>query len=81
MSLMFPTIYGLGLTGVGEDRKLGGSFIIMAILGGAVIVPFQGWIIDQTNVNTSYLIPLTCFAIVLVYSLFAHKKEAEVGIN
>lgn len=80
MSLMFPTIYGLGLTGVGEDRKLGGSFIIMAILGGAILVPIQGWIIDQTgNANISYLVPLTCFAIVLAYSLFAHKKEVASG--
>ncbi|MFC3123231.1 L-fucose:H+ symporter permease [Agaribacter flavus] len=78
MSLMFPTIYGLGLTGVGEDRKLGGSFIIMAILGGAILVPIQGWIIDVTgNVNTSYLLPLTCFAVVLLFSLFSHKSLAE----
>ena len=63
MSLMFPTIYGLGLTNVGEDRKLGGSFIIMAILGGAVLVPIQGWLIDATgSVNTSYLMPLLCFS-------------------
>ena len=75
MSLMFPTIYGLGLAGVGEDRKLGGSFIIMAILGGAVLVPIQGWIIDQTeNVNISYLLPLVCFCVVLAFSLFSHKK-------
>lgn len=80
MSLMFPTIYGLGLTGVGEDRKLGGSFIIMAILGGAVLVPLQGWIIDQTeNVNISYLLPLFCFAVVLIFSIYARKKEVESG--
>ncbi|MDO6717763.1 L-fucose:H+ symporter permease [Psychrosphaera sp. 1_MG-2023] len=80
MSLMFPTIYGLGLTGVGEDRKLGGSFIIMAILGGAIIVPIQGRIIDQTaNVNLSYLLPLFCFAVVLVFSLFARKQEQAEG--
>lgn len=80
MSLMFPTIYGLGLTGVGEDRKLAGSFIIMAILGGAVLVPLQGWIIDQTNnVNMSYLLPLVCFSVVLVYSLFASKQQQTSG--
>ena len=77
---MFPTIYGLGLTGVGEDRKLGGSFLIMAIVGGAILVPFQGWIIDQTeNVNISYLLPLFCFTVVLVFSLFARKKEVAEG--
>jgi FHS family L-fucose permease-like MFS transporter len=80
MSLMFPTIYGLGLTGVGEDRKLGGSFIIMAILGGAILVPLQGWIIDQSNnVNISYLLPLFCFTVVLIFSIFARRQEIASG--
>ncbi len=75
MSLMFPTIYGLGLTNVGEDRKLGGSFIIMAILGGAVLVPIQGWLIDATgSVNTSYLMPLVCFSVVLAFALKSNKR-------
>ncbi|MDU0353655.1 L-fucose:H+ symporter permease [Paraglaciecola aquimarina] len=78
MSLMFPTIYGLGLTGVGEDRKLGGSFIIMAILGGAILVPFQGWLIDVTDsVNTSYIMPLVCFTVVLIFSIFARKQDGN----
>ncbi|GAC13114.1 L-fucose:H+ symporter permease [Aliiglaciecola lipolytica] len=75
MSLMFPTIYGLGLSDVGEDRKLGGSFIIMAILGGAVLVPLQGWVIDITeSVNISYLIPLSCFSVVFVFAWLTNKK-------
>lgn len=78
MSLMFPTIYGLGLTGTGEDRKLGGSFIIMAILGGATLVPLQGLIIDITgSVNISYLMPLTCFAIVLAFSFYNRKVQSK----
>ncbi len=80
MSLMFPTIYGLGLTGVGEDRKLGGSGIIMAIVGGAILVPLQGLLIDSTTVNLSYLMPLACFFLVFVYGVIAHKKEEEAGI-
>lgn len=76
MSLMFPTIYGLGLTNVGEDRKLGGSFIIMAILGGAILVPIQGWIIDFTgSVNVSYLMPMLCFSIVLFFAWHCHKTQ------
>jgi fucose permease len=46
MSLMFPTIYGLGLQGTGEDKKVGGSGIIMAIVGGALLVPMQGFMTD-----------------------------------
>ena len=57
-----------------------GSFIIMAILGGAILVPLQGWIIDQTdNVNISYLLPLFCFTVVLIFSIFARKKEIAAG--
>lgn len=77
MSLMFPTIYGLGLEGVGEDRKLAGSFIIMAILGGAVLVPIQGWIIDaSSNVNLSYLMPLVSFCVVLAFA-WQHLETAK----
>ncbi len=80
MSLMFPTIYGLGLTGVGEDRKLGGSGIIMAIVGGAILVPLQGLLVDATSVNLSYLMPLLSFIVVCIYGLVAHKKEQEASI-
>ena len=80
MSLMFPTIYGLGLTGVGEDRKLGGSGIIMAIVGGAILVPLQGLLVDQTSVNFSYVMPLISFIVVCIYGLVAHNKEKETGI-
>ncbi|WOH35708.1 L-fucose:H+ symporter permease [Thalassotalea fonticola] len=80
MSLMFPTIYGLGLTGVGEDRKLGGSGIIMAIVGGAILVPLQGLLVDASSVNLSYVMPLFSFVIVAIYGLVAHKKEEEAGI-
>jgi MFS transporter, FHS family, L-fucose permease len=80
MSICFPTIYGLGLTGVGDDRKLGGSFIIMAIVGGAVLVPVQAILVDTFNVATSFAMPLVGFILVAIYGIVAHKKEAEIGI-
>jgi MFS transporter, FHS family, L-fucose permease len=73
MSMMFPTIFGLGSRGLGEDTKLGGSGLIMAILGGAIITPLQGWIIDISNVRVSYLVPLVCFVVIALYALFAGK--------
>jgi MFS transporter, FHS family, L-fucose permease len=80
MALMFPTIYGLGLSGVGEDRKVGGSGIIMAIVGGALLVPMQGLLVDEYGVNTSYALPLFCFIVVFLYCFVAQRREQELGI-
>lgn len=71
MSLMFPTIFGLGSRGLGEDMKIGGSGLIMAILGGALLTPLQGYLIDIWNVSISYIVPLVCFVVILIYGIFA----------
>ena len=75
MSLMFPTIFGLGSEGLGDDTKIGGSGLIMAILGGALLTPLQGYIIDKSNVNMSYLVPFVCFAIITAYAIYAGKYK------
>jgi FHS family L-fucose permease-like MFS transporter len=82
MSLMFPTIYGIALRGLGEDAKFGAAGLIMAILGGSVMPPLQGWIIGRGSIlsmpaeNFSFIIPLVCFVVVAVYGYrtrtFAH---------
>jgi FHS family L-fucose permease-like MFS transporter len=82
MSLMFPTIYGIALRGMGEDAKFGAAGLIMAILGGSVMPPLQGAIIKQGVIlnmpaeNLSFIIPLICFVVVAVYGYrtraFAH---------
>lgn len=74
MSLMFPTIYGIALGSVSQsehsdDTKIGASGLIMAILGGALITPLQGMVSDAAGINTSYLVPLFCFLVVLAYAL------------
>jgi FHS family L-fucose permease-like MFS transporter len=68
MSLMFPTLYGLTVAGLGEDTKIGGSGHIMAILGGAVMAAIQGAVSDLTDVNISCAVPLCCFIVVIAYS-------------
>lgn len=75
MSLMFPTIFGLGSRGLGEDTKIAGSGMIMAILGGAIITPLQGWIIDIANVSLSYLVPLGCFVVIAAYGIYAGRAK------
>ncbi|MBN2652055.1 MAG: L-fucose:H+ symporter permease [Spirochaetales bacterium] len=82
MSLMFPTICGLGLEGVSnEDTKAGASFLVMAILGGALITPLQGFILGNTNPNISYIVPLVCFLVIISFALFnlKHKKRLAQG--
>lgn len=75
MSLMFPTIYGLSLSGVGDDAKVGAAGLIMAILGGSVLPPLQAAIIDSEgilglqSVNVSFILPLICFVIIAVYGI------------
>lgn len=75
MSLMFPTIYGIALQGIGEDAKLGAAGLIMAILGGSVLPPLQASIIDGKglgdicSVNLSFILPMLCFVVIVTYAL------------
>lgn len=75
MSLMFPTIYGIALEGLGDDAKFGAAGLIMAILGGSVLPPVQASIIDCGTiggfpaVNLSFVLPLICFLVIIVYGV------------
>ena len=80
MSLMFPTIYGTALENVSlADASLGAAFLVMAIVGGALMPPLQGAIIDRGTiaghpaVNVSYALPLLCFVIVTIYGIRTRK--------
>ena len=72
MSLMFPTIYGIALTGLGDDAKFGAAGLIMAILGGSVLPPLQASIIDMHTlwnmpaVNLSFILPFICFVVIVI---------------
>ena len=81
MSLMLPTIYGIALEDVdSRDTTLGAAFLVMAIVGGALMPPLQGFIIDQKEilghpaVNVSFLLPLVCFILIGIYGLRSHRK-------
>ena len=76
MSLMFPTIFGLAVLGLGEDTKIGGSGLIMAILGGAILTAIQGQVSDLTgSINLAYSVPLICFIVIAYYAAVASKKD------
>ena len=85
MSIMFPSIYGIALENVSpQDTKLGAAFLVMAIVGGALMPPLQGMIIDQGTimgfpaVNISFGLPLICFLIIIVYGYRSFKKGLKV---
>lgn len=81
MSLMFPTIYGIALENVdSRDTSLGAAFLVMAIVGGAVMPPLQGTIIDMGTisghpaVNVSFVLPLICFLFITIYGIRSYRK-------
>lgn len=80
MSLMFPTIYGIALKDMGDDASLASAGLVMAIVGGALMPPMQGAMIDagsiigtMPSVKTSFLLPLVCFVVVAGYGFRAHR--------
>lgn len=76
MSLMFPTIFGLASMGLGRERKIAGSGLIMAILGGAVLTSIQGQVSDLTgSIHLSFFIPMICF-LVVAYFGYSNRRTA-----
>jgi FHS family L-fucose permease-like MFS transporter len=87
MSLMFPTIYGIALDGLGEDSKFAAAFLVMAIVGGAIMPTLQGMILDLggtgytdtlilgvPEVNFSFFLPLVCFLMVFLFAVRVRKS-------
>jgi FHS family L-fucose permease-like MFS transporter len=84
LSLMFPTIYGVSLQGLGVDTKFGAAGLVMAILGGALVSPAQGAIVDATGSQAAgFLIPAFGFAVVLAYAIFdlTTKRHSEALVS
>jgi FHS family L-fucose permease-like MFS transporter len=67
MSIMFPTIFALGIFGLGNLTKKASSFIVMAIMGGAILPKLMGYVADQYNMSRSFIVPLACFVFIAFY--------------
>ena len=78
MSIMFPTIFSLGIVGLKEETKPASSLIVMAIIGGAIFPVIMGNIIDRSgdNIQAGYVVPLVCYFFVLYFALVGHKVKA-----
>jgi FHS family L-fucose permease-like MFS transporter len=74
MSIMYPTIFALGIKGLGAETKVASSFLVMAILGGAIGPLFMGLVSDRSgSMQTAYIIPMLCFAVILYYAIWGYK--------
>ena len=77
ISLLFPTIYGEALKGLGEDTKFGAAGLVMAIIGGATMPLVQGWIMDLTSASFSYVTVGVCLSIVAAYGFYTLRADRE----
>jgi FHS family L-fucose permease-like MFS transporter len=76
MSLMFPTIFALGLKGLGPNTKIGGSLIVMAVIGGAIFTPIMGRIFEATHsMATAMIVPLVCYLFISYYAFVGSKSR------
>jgi len=77
LSLMFPTIYGVSLKGLGPATKFGAAGLVMAIVGGAIMPVVQGRLLDATSASTSFLVPAVCFAVVASFALYDLRAKPD----
>lgn len=76
LSIMFPTIFALGVAGLGEDTKTASSLIVMSIVGGAILPLGLGYLADITgNIQYGYLVPLICLLVVALFGLRGYKPQ------
>jgi FHS family L-fucose permease-like MFS transporter len=84
VSIMFPTIFALGIVDLGEDTKFGSSLLIMSIIGGAIFPYIMGTIIDMSGdkIQPGYIVPLICFLIIIVFGIHGYKiKQHEKPVE
>jgi FHS family L-fucose permease-like MFS transporter len=80
-SIMWPCIFSLALGGLGKMQTQGSAFLVMMILGGAIIPPLQGKLADVISIQTSFIVPVVCFAYLAFFAFFARKILRSQGVN
>ena len=80
MSIMFPTIFALGIFGLGSRAKKASAFIVMAIMGGAILPKLMGYVADRTDISRGFIVPMVCFGIVAFYGLSWSKLSKADGL-
>jgi len=80
MSIMFPTIFAMGLKGMGDKTKTAGSLLVMAILGGAALTKLMGMVADKSGLQAAYMVPVACFAAVALYAWFGGERRSGEAV-
>jgi fucose permease len=81
MSIMFPTIFALGIFGLGARAKKASAFLVMAIMGGAVLPKLMGYVADQYNMSRGFIVPLGCFAVIALYGFLWPKLSGAESLS
>ena len=79
MSIQFPTIFTMSLRGLGAHTKSGSSFLVMAIVGGAIVPPLMGLVSDRSSINTAMLVPALCFVVVALFGWASRRPAPETA--
>ena len=80
-SIMWPSIFSLSIAGLGKYTSQGSAFLIMMILGGAIIPPIQGKLADLFNIHNSYWITVACFAYLMFFAIQVKRILKTQGVN
>ncbi len=80
MSIMFPTIFALGIYGLGVQAKKASAYIVMAIIGGALMPKLMGYLGDKYNMSVGFLVPMTCFVLIALYGFLWPKLSRTEGV-
>jgi FHS family L-fucose permease-like MFS transporter len=78
---MFPTIFALGIHGLGVRAKKASAFIVMAIMGGAILPKLMGYVADKTDISRGFIVPMFCFAFVAFYAYRWPKLAGTEGLR
>ena len=76
-SIMFPTIFGLGMKNLNDLREKAASVIVMGVVGGAVLPPIMGYMADKISVAQAYLLPIICYAMIFIFAVKFYKPTKE----
>jgi MFS transporter, FHS family, L-fucose permease len=84
MSIMFPTIFALGIFGLGQRAKKASSFIVMAIMGGAILPKVMGAVADAYDLSRAFIVPMLCFVFIAFYAFLWPRlsgAESMIGVS
>jgi len=81
MSIMFPTIFALGIKGLGAQTKQASSYLVMAIVGGAICPVFMGYIADRSSMQIGFFVPLACFVVIFLFGFRGYRMRNPSTIH